>query len=524
MALVFNTPKSALNTTSKDIQNLSSDCPPCPEVNLTTADVEYTENGEYTVTPEEGYDGLTQVDITVNVPSVKNQDKLVVPTTSSQTITADSGYSGIGTVSVEAVTSSIDANIAAGNIKKNVSILGVTGSYDPQPILQEKTIDPATSIQGVQADAGYDGLSNVTINAVTAAIDPHIQPENILSGVTILDVTGTDAGYDAGYSEGYDAGQAACPSPTYIPLGETITQNGTYLYDPTDYDGGSYEYFSDAAITVNVSGSNCPDWSTIGWDCNDVTASGIDADLAYIAQKKADYDNLQLGSFSNEPFVFAPKIVVRQGTKFQSCARLAYVPELTLDTTSLNGFFQSCSNLRSVALFDTSNVTDMSSCFKSCSKLLSIPLFNTSNVTRMDSTFMSSILNSLPALDTSKVTTFATCFAYNSALSTIPLISGVAATTIQGMFQGCNGLTTLGGFANLGKAFTGNIALAHLLDLSPSIVLTKQSIMNIINNLAAPDDTTCTDATLKLSATSYALLDASDIAIATAKNWTVTSA
>ena len=156
MALVFNTPKSALNTTSKDIQNLSSDCPPCPEVNLTTADVEYTENGEYTVTPEAGYDGLTQVDITVNVPSVKNQDKLVVPTTSSQTITADSGYSGIGTVNVEAVTSSIDANITAGNIKKDVSILGVTGSYDPQPNLQSKTIDPATSIQGVQADAGYD--------------------------------------------------------------------------------------------------------------------------------------------------------------------------------------------------------------------------------------------------------------------------------------------------------------------------------------------------------------------------------
>lgn len=48
--------------------------------------------------------------------------------------------------------------------------------------------------------------------------------------------------------------------------------------------------------------------------------------------------------------------------------------------------------------------------------------------------------------------------------------------------------------------------------------------MNVINNLAAPDDTNVTDATLQLSATSYALLTAEDIAIATAKNWSVTSA
>ncbi len=48
--------------------------------------------------------------------------------------------------------------------------------------------------------------------------------------------------------------------------------------------------------------------------------------------------------------------------------------------------------------------------------------------------------------------------------------------------------------------------------------------MNVINNLAAPDNTDITDATLKLSAASYALLSADDIAIATAKRWSVVSA
>ena len=53
----------------------------------------------------------------------------VTPTTSAQTITAPSGVDGYSPVNVSAVTSSIDANIVAGNIKDGVTILGVTGNY-----------------------------------------------------------------------------------------------------------------------------------------------------------------------------------------------------------------------------------------------------------------------------------------------------------------------------------------------------------------------------------------------------------
>jgi len=54
----------------------------------------------------------------------------VTPSTSAQTITASGGVDGYSPVNVAAVTSSIDANITAGNIKKDVTILGVTGSYE----------------------------------------------------------------------------------------------------------------------------------------------------------------------------------------------------------------------------------------------------------------------------------------------------------------------------------------------------------------------------------------------------------
>jgi hypothetical protein len=54
----------------------------------------------------------------------------VTPSTSAQTITATGGVDGYSPVNVSAVTSSIDANIVAGNIKKDVTILGVTGSFE----------------------------------------------------------------------------------------------------------------------------------------------------------------------------------------------------------------------------------------------------------------------------------------------------------------------------------------------------------------------------------------------------------
>lgn len=58
------------------------------------------------------------------------EDKTVTPTTTAQTITAGTGYNGLGTVTVSAVTAAIDENIVAGNIKSGVTILGVAGTYE----------------------------------------------------------------------------------------------------------------------------------------------------------------------------------------------------------------------------------------------------------------------------------------------------------------------------------------------------------------------------------------------------------
>lgn len=64
----------------------------------------------------------------LNGPNISSLN--VTPTTSAQTITAPSGTDGYSPINVSAVTSSIDANITAGNIKKDVTILGVTGTLE----------------------------------------------------------------------------------------------------------------------------------------------------------------------------------------------------------------------------------------------------------------------------------------------------------------------------------------------------------------------------------------------------------
>ena len=69
-----------------------------------------------------------------SIPSGSSQPVVtslaITPSTSSQTHTVPTGVDGFNPVTVNAVTSSIDSNITAENIKKDVTILGVTGTYE----------------------------------------------------------------------------------------------------------------------------------------------------------------------------------------------------------------------------------------------------------------------------------------------------------------------------------------------------------------------------------------------------------
>lgn len=103
------------------------------------------------------------------------------------------------------------------------------------------------------------------------------------------------------------------------------------------------------------------------------------------------------------------------------------------------------------------------------------------------------------------------------------------------MFTGCTSLTTLtlaqdfGGFEYRGSSYATTVK--PTLDLS-SCPLTHDSCLDVFNKLGTRSNKNSTGTaynsyvtgTLKLKATTYNLMTADEIAIATAKNWTVTSA
>ena len=156
-------------------------------IKLNNQDITVHQNGVYQA--EEEYTGLGTVTVDV-AGTVNNQNKTVNPSISQQSITADAGYSGLGTVTVNAVTSAIDQNIVANNIKSGITILGVEGNVT-ELNATTVNVTPTTSSQTISPEGGYNGFSTVNVNAVTSAIDSNIVASNIKSGVSILGVDGS---------------------------------------------------------------------------------------------------------------------------------------------------------------------------------------------------------------------------------------------------------------------------------------------------------------------------------------------
>lgn len=184
--------------------------------NVNNTDILITSNGNYTA--DEQYSGFGLV--RVQVPEPIYDELTVTPKTTAQTLNPLNDAFSV--VYVNPVTSSIDSNIAAGNIKKGISILGVTGTLEFTT--EELTVTPTTAKQ-VKTPT-KNGYSKVTVNAVTSAIDGNILPANIAQGVVILGVTGT----------------AVLSNET----SRNITTNGTYSPE------APYTGFSSVVVDVKV--------------------------------------------------------------------------------------------------------------------------------------------------------------------------------------------------------------------------------------------------------------------------------
>lgn len=222
------------------------------------------------------------------------QARTVQPTTFPTTVTPQTGYDALSQVTVNA-----PSNLLAQNIRKNVNIAGVVGTYEavaPTINLQQKTVTPSRTAQTVTPSSGYDGLSQVTVNG-----DNELVASNIRSGVNIFGVRGTYTGNPPNpstYSRDYSSSQSGfstypkiivgptytlsegqfASSPRFITVGnalEEIYQSG-YFYHGT---GGAC--VSTHAVTQRnnpVVGCSVPTWTNTNRD-----SSSMDAYLKQVA-------------------------------------------------------------------------------------------------------------------------------------------------------------------------------------------------------------------------------------------------
>ena len=175
--------------------------------------------------------------------------------------------------------------------------------------------------------------------------------------------------------------------------------------------------------------------------------------------------------------------VTNMNQMFCNCYSLVSIPQLdTSKVTDMTRMFRGCFPLISIPLLDTSKVTDMAEMFSNCHSLTSVPPLNTSNVKNMNQMFYSCYsLVSIPPLDTSKVTDMTNLFRLDYSIVSVPQLDMSSVETLSNMFTSCRLLA----HANI-KNSKKSIYLSY------SLLLSKESLLYLINNEAATSAITIT--------------------------------
>lgn len=183
---------------------------------LTSLDVEYTENGEYSITPPSGYDGLSRVNVTVDVPTgdyqegyedgIEYQKSRVQPLNVTQnhiTYVNENGHSPIY-VDIDisedlelAYQDGVSDGIDQQKEKLTSATFTDNGTYQREDGWNEVTVDVSgggscnLETKSVTLDfvgtteilpsSGYDGFSSVTVSCPIYISGTPYNPETIPS-------------------------------------------------------------------------------------------------------------------------------------------------------------------------------------------------------------------------------------------------------------------------------------------------------------------------------------------------------
>jgi len=235
---------------------------------------------------------------------------------------------------------------------------------------------------------------NTKIKNILTEKTNKIRPENIKKDITILGITGTYEGQKpSGEIEIIENGQVdvsnyasanvnvPIPTPSLQNKSVTITENGTQTITP---DSG-YDGLNEVEVTTNVSGSIEGEYALLDFTgfTNLNFTYGIkeisDLDLSTITSCNSSFTSFgklqKVGKLKNSSKVSSSE------SMFKYCSKLEDVDFSAFNTsniTNMSSMFQSCSSLVRLDLtnFDTRKVTYMQRMFQGCSNLETITFGN----------------------------------------------------------------------------------------------------------------------------------------------------
>lgn len=500
MAIEFKSPTVAKNTITDRLEKQGR------EAKLQEKSVEYTENNNYQVLPDEGFDGMTKVNVSVDVavPTIQNSKTVNINTNGTQTISPDNGYDVVEQVVV------------------NTNV---------QPNLQEKTVDVLLSdtSTNIRPDSGFDGMSSVTVN------HPPVESNTAYTATS-------NGSYTIHPSEGFDA-------TTSVNLTVNVTN------PPTAYDINNE--FVSLAYNKNITQAKID--SIAGWD------TLKDGSYKLASAKLADYNyfiTMDLPEITTADNMFSG--LARTGIRFTDRSFKKLTRGQDMFATG-NSVMHPTEDLRihlDNVVFDS--LTDGRNLFDGCSNEIVISESCFPNMTTGENMFEGANISStsgiiyLPSLTRTynllygckteniviklpKVTSLyilASCHYSNGLIKTIDITIDQTESDvdINGAFLFQNRLTSvnihtasnIGIYDSNDAAFRNNDSLVDFtanrivgnLHFNYCSKLSQESVNNVLNALADG----VTGKSITFAGAQYNYITEEQKAAATAKGWTIKSA
>ena len=266
------------------------------------------------------------------------------------------GYDGLSKVVINKVTANIDPQIKEENIRKGINILGVTGTYEGSPMLQEKTITPSDKQQNVFPDSEYDGLSKVVVEPISS---DYVKPSGTMTitengtydvkkyASVVAEIQGSGGSEQTYFSTLNKTGSSSSPgilkSLIDVPSSLQITV-------------GKYQFYGCSSLTrvPLLNYSNLTDCTNMFRACTSITDTSGAKNFKKITNASSMF----------------------QECKFQTIDMSSWN---VANLTNIKYMFNENSNLVSIDIsnWNSSNDIDMTRTFYNCKKLTSIKADNT---------------------------------------------------------------------------------------------------------------------------------------------------